>query len=182
MSPGYHILFWNLGILILAEQINIALRNDLYSNREAVHLVSIKAGEYEASAISSVVAMSRHINNISTTHGYIRVSSDSELKLPFISHHARLAPVVTVLSKTIEHLIQQVTSTDVTMFERDIESMHKIESTMLSIKTVLICLLDMDATVAGARSARPTIRKLMSSHSDVLMDCWAVDGIQTSHS
>ncbi|OKL60964.1 hypothetical protein UA08_03696 [Talaromyces atroroseus] len=165
LAVGYQTLFWNLGALILVEQIDAAVHYGLDVNDEATHNVSKKAREYEMNAISSVVAISSRINNISTKHGYIRLSYDSELKLPFILHHASLAPVVTVLSKALEHLIQQTTFTNVTMFGRDVEFMDDVDS--------------MDATVAGARSARPTVQKLMSSHSDVLMDCWGVDELQT---
>lgn len=88
------------------------------------------------------------------------------MKLPFISHHASLAPIVAVLSKSIDHIVQRVI---------DSETPDDRVKWMLSIKPVLTCLLDMKSTVAGSRSIQSPLSRLLASHGDLLMECWTID-------
>ena len=130
-----------------------------------------RAYEFENIATASVVAIAKQITNASV-NGHYKVSDNSAIKLPFISHHANPAPIIAVLMKTIEHIVQRHTSN---------AGAHKgttpfgTESWMPSIKSLLSCLLDFDSTVAGSQITRSAVRKLMASHSDIIMDCWTVD-------
>jgi hypothetical protein len=125
-----------------------------------------KAKLYEMAAISSVISISSLVADTSTENASISVSGDSEFKLPFISHHASLAPIVAVLTKSIDHIVQHIIDSEI--------SDDRLRW-MLSIKPVLSCLLDMKSTVAGSRSIQSPLYRLVASHGDLLMECWTTD-------
>jgi hypothetical protein len=99
----------------------------------------------------------------------MQVANGSVTKLPLISHHANLLPVVKVLVSAIENTIQMNTSDSTGLGEA-----NSAEDWMPSMKPLLSCLLELDVTVAGSNTARKAVQKLMNSHSDILMDCWSV--------
>lgn len=103
---------------------------------------------------------------MSVTNASISACGDSGVKLPFILHHASLAPIVAVLSQSIDHIIQRIIDSE-TPIDR--------QNWMLSIKPVLTCLFDMRSTVAGTRFVQSPLNRLMASHGDLLMECWTVD-------
>jgi len=147
-----------------------------------------KAREYEKSALSSGLAISKHIADLSSVDGHIKVSNGSVIKLPFISHHANIAPIVAVLVQTIEHMIRHNTSTTTTDFSTSEGEGHGDSlltgdaGWISSMKPLLSCLLDLDTTVAGSQTARKALRSLMTAHGDILMDCWAVDEAESQWS
>lgn len=166
IQTGYLILFWSLGTLTLAEQIGRARNSCLRQETNFIELAGGKANQYEAAAISSVIAISKHIADMSTEIASFSVSGDSGMKLPFISHHASLAPIVAVLSKSIDHVIQRIV---------DSETPDDGVNWMLSIKPVLSCLLEMRSTVAGSQSIQGPLSRLLACHGDLLMECWTID-------
>ena len=162
-----------MAVLSLVEQVQAAHNLGLITR----HCETLsKACKYEKTASASVIEISKHIANLSAS-GHTRVSSGSVIKLPFISHHANPAPIVAVLVKTINHIIQ-LNTFDVGICEGvtagETESLH-MESWIPSMKPLLSCLVDLDTTVAGSQTARTALRNLMNSHGDILMDCWGVD-------
>lgn len=165
-QTGYLVLFWSLGTLTLAEQIGRARCSYLRLENNFIQLAGNKAKQYETAAISSVIAISKHIADMSTENASIDVSGDSGVKLPFISHHASLGPIVAILSKSIDHIIQHII---------DSETPDDGVNWMLSLKPVLNCLLDMRSTVAGSRSIQPPLSRLVTFHGDLLMECWTID-------
>ncbi|QGA16125.1 hypothetical protein EYB26_003792 [Talaromyces marneffei] len=139
LSFGYLALFWSLGTLTLAEQIERASNSPLRQGSHFLADAGIKAKD---------------------------ACGDSGVKLPFILHHASLAPIVAVLSQSIDHIIQRIIDSE-TPIDR--------QNWMLSIKPVLTCLFDMRSTVAGTRFVQSPLNRLMASHGDLLMECWTVD-------
>lgn len=166
IQTGYLVLFWSLGTLILAEQIEGARNSSLRQENSFIELARCKAKQYETAAISSVIAISKHVVDMSTETASISVSGDSGMKLPFISHHASLAPIVAVLSKSIDHIIQRII---------DSETPNGVVNWKLSIKPVLTCLLDMKSTMAGSRSIQSPLSRLVAFHGDLLMECWTLE-------
>ena len=136
----------------------------------------MRAGKYEKAAISSGVLISKYIAQISAS-GNTKVSRGSFLSLPFISHHANPAPIVAVLVKTIEHIIQRNTSDTGEWGGATAGQTENAltDSWVPSLRPLLSCLVDLDGTVAGAQTARVAFLKPISSHSDILMDCWGLD-------
>lgn len=152
--------------MTLAEQIGLARNSPQALKGEFLKDAESKEKQYETAAILSVVEISTHVSNISATDTSMDVSGDSGIKLPFMSHHASLAPIVAVLSKSIDHIIQRIV---------DSETPIDQQNWMLTIKPVLTCLLDMKSTVAGSRSIQSPLNKLLASHGDLLMECWTID-------
>ncbi|KAI7973750.1 hypothetical protein EIK77_001813 [Talaromyces pinophilus] len=152
--------------LSFAEQIGRARNSCLRQETNFIELAGGKGNQHEAAAISSVIAISKHIADMSTENASFSVSGDSGMKLPFISHHASLAPIVAVLSKSIDHVIQRIV---------DSETPDDGVNWMLSIKPVLSCLLDMRSTVAGSQSIQAPLSRLLAFHGDLLMECWTID-------
>lgn len=165
-QTGYLVLFWNLGTLTLAEEIEKACGSHLLQGNNLREFVIDKGKQYEKDAISSVIAISKHIADMSAENSSLSVCGESEMKLPFISHHASLAPIVVVLTKSIDHMLQRVIGS-----ENPDDGAHW----MLSIKPVLTCLLDMKSTLAGSRSIQSPLSRLLTLHGDLLMECWTVD-------
>ncbi|RDW66632.1 hypothetical protein BP5796_09381 [Coleophoma crateriformis] len=174
-SSGFLILFWNLGVLSLVEQIQTA--NSLGFISRDCEAFS-KACQYQKAALKSIITIS---SNMTTLHAHgpchIELSRGLNTKLPLISDHANLLLTVTTLVKAIETTIHINTSND-NIGEDAIASRTEfgpVESWMSLIKPLLSCLLDLDVTVAGSNTARVAFQKLMTSHSDILMDGWAVE-------
>jgi hypothetical protein len=155
-----------LGVLSLSEQVLIARRFGLVcQNCEAKIKHSQKAVLKAASEISkNIISLS------ASGQGQMQVANGSVTKLPLISHHANLLPIVKVLVSAIENTIQINTSNTTGPGEA-----NSTEDWMPSMKPLLSCLLALDGTVAGSNTARQAVQKLMSSHSDILMDCWSVE-------
>ncbi|RDW62421.1 hypothetical protein BP6252_11854 [Coleophoma cylindrospora] len=174
-SSGFLILFWNLGILSLVEQIQTA--NSLGFISRDCEAFS-KARQYQKAALKSIITIS---SNMTTLHAHgpcrMELSRGLNTKLPLISDHANLLLTVTALVKAIETTIHINTWND-TNAEDAIASRTEagpVESWMSLIKPLLSCLLDLDVTVAGSNTARVAFQKLMNSYSDILMDGWAVE-------
>jgi hypothetical protein len=130
-----------------------------------------KVKQSQKTALRAVSAMSKNIVGLSTSgHGQMQVANGSVTKLPLISHHANLLPVVKVLVSAIETTIKMNTPAYAGSGEAE-----STETWISSMKPILSCLLEMDGTVAGSNIARKAIQKLMVSHSDILMDCWSVE-------
>lgn len=136
-----------------------------------------RAQEYEQKIISTVVTLAKEIASISPSddaiNGYIKPFSGSGVRMPFISHHANPAPIVAVLSKTIESIIQRNASFTLSsaIYYLPTENIP-METWIPSIQPLLRCLLDFQTTIGGARAANVALERLMKSHTDILMDCW----------
>jgi hypothetical protein len=100
----------------------------------------------------------------------MQVANGSVTQLPLISHHANLLPIVKVLVSAIETTIQMNTTNSTETAEP-----CSTEDWMPSMKPLLSCLLELDVTVAGSNVARKAVQALMTSHSDIMMDCWSVE-------
>ena len=98
----------------------------------------------------------------------VSILDDSELKLPFMAHHANTQLVVMALQKAIEHIIDIHLSKNAFGKDTSDEELDWIHS----LKPVVWCLCTLERTNSGRRVARPALLKLVKQHGDIIMECW----------
>lgn len=176
-SIAFYIIFWNMGILRAVEIIRKAGHElDLETQAELLE----SANTYEKDAVHHFGLIAKRINEASIL-GDFQLAESSETRLPLISHHANTSLVVFALIKGIEHTISSnlpagsstISYSDPTNF-----SLLSADS-MESLRFLLRCLSTLNGTVSGQFLARPALHDLVHKHSDILLDCWGPDIIDT---
>jgi hypothetical protein len=168
LSSAFLLLFWNLSVLCMVEQLHLAASILSVENAESTIK---KAQGFQRSAVRSSSATAQRIVNVSST-GEFKLMNSVQSRLQFVSHHANTSLVVMALVKAIEHTIDLNLSSDTT---------EEFPSTdwIASIKPLLTCLLTLESTVSGACTARPALQELMQRYADILMDCWSHEDADT---
>ena len=168
--PAFLVLFWNTGILCWFE--SVAVAQSLHVPLQDRGLIT-EAYEHRLDAVQALTTVAGYIVSI------LRVeeaddSSSTQSGIPFIACHVNTALVVMALVKAIEHTVQTASTSS--------RSTHETSTTAglprhltRSPKGLLICLSELDVTMAGFHDARPALQGLMRRYGDILMDCWSLE-------
>ena len=161
-STGFVVMFWNLGVLCFVETIQSTCGDlaNLCPN------VFATLRYYQQKITSSFGEVSRLIMS-SSAESDIWILDNTELKKPFMAHHANTQLVVMALQKAIEHTID--------LHCDAVEISDENLDLMQSLKPVVWCLWTLERTSAGRCTARLALMKLMKQYGDILMECWAPD-------
>jgi hypothetical protein len=142
--------------------------------------VVTKAREYQRTAVSSMTTISRCILDTSAS-GEHAIFDTTEGSLPLIAHHANTSLVVMALVKGVEHAIKLNASLQSTPKPSSTgvidEELSAAWISLSGLKPLLSCLLALQTTVAGSRTARRALRTLLRQYGDILMDCWSPEDL-----
>ena len=135
-----------------------------------------KSREYRSSATSSLGEIAKVIMNSSSEEG-VALGDDTDVKLPFVAHHANTELVASTLQNAIQHTIdsnvgQAPGPSSVTELSREFTTSG---NWMDSVKCLLACLLGLEKTNSGHCAARPAFHSLLNGYGDLLMECWTLD-------
>ena len=90
------------------------------------------------------------------------VLEGTDLKLPFMAHHANTTFITIALTTAIEHTIDMVLAGD-------------FESEKNWLKPSLDCLLSLEHSASGRSSVRPALDRLVQRYGDIILECWSGD-------
>ena len=132
-----------------------------------------KIREYRLSATSAIGEIAKSITKISSDGG-IALGDDTNVKLPFVAHHANTELVVSTLQKAIEHTIDlNIGQSSESPFGAEVYgAFASSDNWMNSLKCLLACLLALEKTDSGRCAARPAFHCLLNRYGDFLMECW----------
>ena len=166
-------MFWNHGVLHVAEQLKLmstTVQPDVAFN------VLEKTLDYQLCATSYMGTIAKLITNLSSEETTALVDG-TDVKLPFVAHHANTELVVSAFQKAVEHTIE-LNYGRATMAHIISDSHRPTPASvdwMSSLRFFLSCLLSLEETHSGPSAARPAFHALLNSHGDVLMECWTPD-------
>lgn len=143
-------LFWDLGVLILAESI---IDTDLISQIQP----------YRLEAISSVTGTAERLLSLHPEESF-NLQNGLREDVPIISYHITPSLTATTFEKSIEATINVRLSVD---GEQDNVSNWKEK-----IDILMKSLASLDATIGGEQATKAAFSSLMRRHGDVLSECW----------
>ena len=164
-------IFSNLGLLVLAEQMSKALNiPELACEAD----MESRLFAYESMAIHNVTAMVRCI--FTPQNG-----DDSELSThlgagtSLMLDHINIGLVVQAIVKTIEHAIQLRSATTESFNDQDLENVLSPHQATWDncIRRLTKCLLSLDSTLHASIQARAALKRLLGQHGDSIMKCWS---------
>lgn len=153
------VIFWDLGILILAEVLeSISSREVGEPNEELV----FRMRNYRWESAVSVARIIEDVLNLPTREAF-PPSSGLDPAVPLTASHVNTITVVSALHKSIEHII-----------DSKADNLFPDGTWDRYIGILMKGLVALGVTVGGSRTATVSLQRLMQAHGDILSECWFV--------
>ncbi|CAM1504932.1 Fc.00g025230.m01.CDS01 [Cosmosporella sp. VM-42] len=173
LSFIFHVLFWNLGVLSIAEVMKTMATQVSTAHVTTTDCNESKATGYQISAVTACVKVAEFV--MRDPREKIRLDG-SDVKLPLLAHHANIQLVATALDKAITALIDLKAGIcdDIVGRPTVVSFTHPTTDTKstLSLKPLLWCLTSLQYTNSGSTVTRPIMDNLLSQWGDLLMESW----------
>ncbi len=137
-----------------------------------------KISQYRWSGIQSIAAMASNLLALSPDEAVTHetgISSD----IPIFSYHATSHLIIRSLVKAIEVAVALQNSTKClhgSGIGQGIDIDPKLTWSRC-IKSLLTCLISLEASIWGSHNARAALQSLMRKYGDTLSECWTVEPV-----
>lgn len=165
-------IFWDLGVFILAELMKSIIENGVHVEPSLVSNVH----SYRIEAVSSVVrALDRALSF--PTEDVFNLQNGLGADVPIIGYHITPRLTAATLEKAIENIIDlRFMSFDVTEYQQDgLSNMSTEDDWKQQVDTIMKGLSSLSVTVGGSQVAGVAFRSLLRRHGDILSECWSSD-------
>lgn len=158
------VIFWDLGVLVLAEILRSLSYEITPSDPSSEHLL-LQTQKYQWESALSLAYTVESVLNLPTTEA-LKPSSGLDPEVPLTALHVTPTTVVLALQKAIEHIIDSKLSLGTNL---------RPDGTWdRSLGILMKGLVALGVTVGGSRTATVSIQSLMQIHGDILSECWFV--------
>ena len=161
-NPVFLIVFWDLGVLVLAEHLKCVL-NEAYHSHESLISTMLT---YQWQAALSVARTVECVLALPAEEAF-KPHSGLSAEVPITACHVTPSLVVTALHKAIEQIIDLELSSDFGSTPDGVWDCH--------IGVLMKGLVSLEVTIGGSRTARVALQSLMRNYGDILCECWSSD-------
>ena len=167
-------LFWDLGILILAESLSSTMRKDNYLYDP--HIIS-SMRTYQEEAVSSIARTAECVLALPTEEIF-NLQNGLNAEVPIISYHITPGLTAMTFQKAIETIINLQLSPPFNLDSQQGQGgMPDIADGVWERQVDILMkgLNSLNVTVGGSQAASAAFQSLMRENGDVLSECWSSD-------
>ncbi|KAJ5505027.1 hypothetical protein N7463_007901 [Penicillium fimorum] len=164
------VMFWNLGIFLLAEVFEKV-------TKDLPHSVGQEIGpavrEYQRDAASCVTQVVECVLNLPTEEAF-NLQNGLGAEVPLTAYHVTPSLAVTALQRAIESVIDLQLHSNCDAGVLDDDAHHMIPDGVWDrqIDILMKGLMSLDVTIGGSQNCGVALRGLMHNHGDILSECW----------
>ncbi|KXG50957.1 uncharacterized protein PGRI_065290 [Penicillium griseofulvum] len=163
------VMFWNLGIFLLAEVFK-KVTQGLDSSVEQEIGPAIR--EYQRDAASSVAQVVECVLKLPTEEAF-NLQNGLGAEVPLTAYHVTPSLAVTALQRAIESVIGlQLHSKCDGSLENDAQLLVPDGIWDCQINILMKGLMSLDVTIGGSQTCGVALRGLMHKYGDILSECW----------
>ncbi|KAJ5972975.1 uncharacterized protein N7479_002893 [Penicillium vulpinum] len=163
------VMFWNLGIFLLAEVFKKVTKElDPAVEQEIGPVVR----EYQRDAVSCVTQVVECVLNLPAEEAF-NLQNGLGAEVPLTAYHVTPSLAVTALQKAIESVI------DLQLHTKCNDSILEYVQFLIpdgiwdrQIDMLMKGLMSLDVTIGGSQTCGVALKRLMHRHGDVLSECW----------
>ncbi|KAJ6150409.1 hypothetical protein N7471_001608 [Penicillium samsonianum] len=164
------VMFWNLGIFLLAEVFRKVTKDlDLDMEQE----IGPAVWEYQRDAASCMAQVVECVLNLPAEEAF-NLQNGLGAEVPLTAYHVTPSLAVTALQRAIESVI------DLQLHSRCDDSISEDDAQFLipdgiwdrQIDILMKGLISLDVTIGGSQTCGVALRGLMHQHGDILSECW----------
>ncbi|KNG86422.1 hypothetical protein ANOM_005505 [Aspergillus nomiae NRRL 13137] len=167
------LMFWNLGVFVLTESLNLPMMG---INPPCSHSVFSKLQSYNEEAALSVTQIVECVLSLPFEEIF-NLQNGVSGEASVLSYHITPTLVAATFQKAIENILNVKLYPPYGVGALDDRSLnHHADSTWKQhIDTILKGLVSLDATIGGSQASGVAIRSLMQSYGDIISECWSSD-------
>ncbi|KAJ5822559.1 hypothetical protein N7447_004899 [Penicillium robsamsonii] len=164
------VMFWNLGIFLLAEVFK-KVTKDL--DRSFSQEIELAVREYQRDATSCVTQVVECVLNLPAEEAF-NLQNGLGAEVPLTAYHVTPSLAVTALQRAIENVIdlQLYSNCDAGVSDDDAHSLIPDGIWDRQIDVLMKGLMSLDVTIGGSQTCGVALRGLMHNHGDILSECW----------
>lgn len=164
------VMFWNLGIFLLAEVFKNVTK-DL--DPSIKHEVGPAVWEYQHDAASCVAQVVECVLNLPAEEAF-NLQNGLGAEVPLTAYHVTPSLAVTALQRAIESVI------DLQLHSCSVDDVSDDNAKLLipdgiwdrQIDILTKGLMSLDVTIGGSQTCGVALKELMHKHGDILSECW----------
>ncbi|KAK4866000.1 hypothetical protein LT330_008740 [Penicillium expansum] len=164
------VMFWNLGIFLLAEVFKNVTK-DL--DPSIKHEVGPAVWEYQRDAASCVAQVVECVLNLPAEEAF-NLQNGLGAEVPLTAYHVTPSLAVTALQRAIESVI------DLQLHSCSVDDVSDDNAKLLipdgiwdrQIDILTKGLMSLDVTIGGSQTCGVALKELMHKHGDILSECW----------